>query len=132
MTTVKNQTTKYSALDVHWATIARQLQTTIGDPTTKDFLNIIEMSLLKDCGTTRKDILIAEGIFGPSGSGLKGKTTTPFTAHVWEDIIPVQDEILDNYHNVCLGVDLLFVKNHVSHHCLLIPVLHHHGSNCQC
>ena len=72
ITTVKDQKTKYCAVDICRATIARQLQTTIGDPTTKDLLDIIEKSPLKDCGAARKDILIAEVIFGPSGSGLKG------------------------------------------------------------
>ena len=95
------------ALDVRWAIFARQLQTTVGNPTTKDFLNIIEKIRLKGYGTTRKDILIAEDIFVPSGSGLKGKTTTPVTTHVREDIIPVPD---DNYRDVYLGVDILFIN----------------------
>ena len=47
LTTVKDQKTKYSNLDVCKATAARQLQVTIEEPTTKDFFKIIEKSLLK-------------------------------------------------------------------------------------
>ena len=109
-TTIKDQKTKYSALDVWRATISRQLQATIGDPTTKDFLDIIEKSILDDCGTIRKYILVAEDIIGPSGSRLKGKTTTPSTTHVRKDIIPAPGKILDNYQDVCLEVHHLFVN----------------------
>ena len=68
------------------------------------------MSLLKDCGTTCKDILIAEDIFGPSASGLKGKTTTTSTEVSREEIVPVPDEILDNYKDVCIEVDIHFIN----------------------
>ena len=66
----------------------------------------IEKSLIKDYGTTRKGILVVEDIFRSRGSGLKDKTNA---THVREDFIPVPDEILDNYKDICLGVDLLFV-----------------------
>ena len=75
-----------------------------------DFLKIIEKNLLKDRGTTQKNILIAEDIFGPRTSGLKEMTTITSTAQIWEENITVPDEILDNYKDVCLGVDILFIN----------------------
>ena len=54
--------------------------------------------------------MIAEDLFGPSASGLKGKTATTSTEHIREEIIPFPDEILDNYKDICLGVDILFIN----------------------
>ena len=110
-TPMKDPKTKYSALDIRRATPACQPQVTINEPITKDFLQIIKKSFLKYCGTTtRKDILITEDIFEPCWSSLKGKTPTYFPTHIREDNIPVPDEILDNYKNICLGEDIFFVK----------------------
>ena len=110
ITTVKDQKAKYSALDVRRATAARKLQATIGYPSIKEFIHIVETNLLNGCGTIRKDIMIAQDIFGTSGSILKGKTTTPSTTHLREDIIPIPDFIVDNYKGVTLCVDILYVN----------------------
>ena len=111
ITTVKNQKAKYSALDVRRATAARKLQGTIGHPSINEFIRIVESNLLNECGTSRKDILIAEDMFGTSGSILKGKTTTPSTTHLREEIIPIPDFVIDNYKEVTLCVDILYVNS---------------------
>ena len=110
ITTVKDQQAKYSALDIRRATAARKLQTTIGHPSIKEFIRIVETNLLNGCGTNRKDIMIAEDVFGTNGSGLKGKTTTPSTKHLREELIPIPDFIIDNYKEVTLCVDILYVN----------------------
>lgn len=50
--TTKDQEMKYSALDMRRARAARDLQHALANPTTPDFINIVEKNLLKDCGTT--------------------------------------------------------------------------------
>ena len=110
ITTVNNHKMKYSALDVRRADAARKLQATIGHPTTKQFIRIIETNLLEGCGTSRKDVTIAEHIYGPSRSALKGKTTTPTMGHVREEIEPIPDFVTDNYKQVTIGVDIMYVN----------------------
>ena len=107
---VKDQSMKYSALDMRRAKAARRLQTTIGHPTTKQLIKIVESNLLDGCGTHRKDIMIAEQVFGPNKAGLKGKTTTHQTEHLREELTPLPHFIMENYKSVTLCVDILYVN----------------------
>ena len=112
ITTVKDEQMKHSALDVRRAKAARKLQTTIGHPSNKELIKIIESNLLDGCGTTRRDVMNAERIFGPSGAALKGKTTTPSSAHLREDSIPIPDFVTDNYREITISADIIYV-NHI-------------------
>jgi hypothetical protein len=53
---------------------ARKIQNIIGRPSTKDFINIVNNNLLKNCPISDMDICNAEKIFGPNLVSLKGKT----------------------------------------------------------
>ena len=75
VSTVADKITKYSSSDYRAAELARKIQQTIGNPSTRDYLRIIDNRELPNVPVTRKDVLAAEDIFGPNLQALKGKTT---------------------------------------------------------
>ena len=60
---VNDNTKKNSNIDYSRAALARQIQKTIGRPSTKTFIGIIEQNLHVNCPITRRDVEIAEEIF---------------------------------------------------------------------
>jgi len=70
--TAENKKSKHTVNAYKHATIARELQKTIGRPSTQDFINIIEANLLHNCPVTKQDILLAEDKFDPDIGALKG------------------------------------------------------------
>ena len=52
---------------------ARKLYHIIGTPTIENFKALIKMNAIANCPVTVEDIKIAEKIFGPDISSLKGK-----------------------------------------------------------
>jgi hypothetical protein len=55
--TVANNKTKYTNADYLRASLARKIQTTIGRPSTTDFINIVEKKLLPNCPINRRETL---------------------------------------------------------------------------
>jgi hypothetical protein len=53
---------------------ARELQVTIGQPSTKEFIRLVSKNQLPNFLITKVDIAAAEYIFGPDLGTLKGKT----------------------------------------------------------
>ena len=62
---VEDKKFKYTVNSYKRAAIIRELQRTIGRPSTQDFITISEADLLKKFPVTKQDILIAQDIFGP-------------------------------------------------------------------
>ena len=54
---------------------AQELQVTVGHLLDKDFIKIPKASSLPNCPVTPQDVIIANKLFGPNISTLKGKTT---------------------------------------------------------
>jgi hypothetical protein len=54
---------------------ARKLYHIVGTPTMENFKALLQMNVIKNCPVTVEDINIAEKIFGPDVSSLKGKFT---------------------------------------------------------
>jgi hypothetical protein len=108
--TVADNKNKYTNRDYNRAVLARKIQTIIGRPNTRAYINIVENNLLKNCPVTRQDILAAEHIFGPDVGSLKGKTTrrtgTPVKIHNTD--IPAS--IMTQYKTVVLCGDIMFVN----------------------
>ena len=46
----------------------------VGTPTVENFKVLLKMNAIKNCPVTAEDITIAERIFGPDISNLKGKS----------------------------------------------------------
>eukprot|EP00536_Pseudo-nitzschia_multiseries_P016322 jgi/Psemu1/45756/gm1.45756_g len=105
ITTDKGKTEFYSNLDIWRADRARRLQETIGFPSTKEFLQMIDNNWIQNCGVTHRDIHIAEDIYGINTSIIKGKTVRRQPQHMQEDLFPIPPGILKHYQDITLGVD---------------------------
>jgi len=75
VTTVENNTNKYTVKEYSYAKKARDLQNIIGRPSTQDLFSYVDKNLIPNCPVSRQDILRAEDIFGPNIGSVKGKTT---------------------------------------------------------
>jgi hypothetical protein len=67
--TVDNIKSKYTNCDYFRAVLARNLQNIISRPSAQTYLAIIDKNQLHNCPISQKDILAAEGIFGPNLEG---------------------------------------------------------------
>jgi hypothetical protein len=108
--TVQDQMAKYSQRDVQRANLARKLQKTIGHPSIKQFMKIVKENQLPNCPIGTDDILVAEDIFGPSVSGLKGKTVRSTPMAVSDTYEPLPPGIVEKYQSVTLAFDLMYVN----------------------
>ena len=108
--TVENKRLNYSNRDYSQAVLAQNLQQTIGHPSLKSFLKIIDNNLLKNCSITRRDIMIAKDIFGPDVGDLKGKTVRNSPAPVKVPVTSIPEPIMSHYRNVVLASDIMFVN----------------------
>jgi hypothetical protein len=110
VTTVTNKADQYTRKEYVRAEKARELQITIGCPSTKDLLNIINNNLLNNFPVNRADVIAANNIFGADLGSLKGKTTR-------EKVSPVNlvrnylpKEIMNRHRSVTLCIDIMFVN----------------------
>jgi len=71
--TVEENRKGYTARQQKDAYVARKLYRVMGFPTVENFKRIIRQHIIKNCPVTVKDIEIAEDIYGPSVSAMKGK-----------------------------------------------------------
>ena len=62
ITTVNGQKEYYSDIDIRRAKAARKLQETMGYPSKRAFLHMIDNNLIKNCPVTRRDVMIAQDI----------------------------------------------------------------------
>ena len=108
--TVSDNKSNFSNVDYSRAVLARQIQKTIGRPSTRTFINIIEKKLLANCPVTRRDIEIAEEIFGPDVGSLKGKTVRRGGERVNTHLVDIPATVMSHYKNVTLAGDIMFVN----------------------
>ena len=71
--TVEGNKQQYSDLDVRRADKARKLQETVGFPTSKALVKMLDMKLIGNSDVTRRDVMNAEAIYGKHSSIVKGK-----------------------------------------------------------
>ena len=89
---------------------ARELYHNVGSPTVDNFKALVKMNLIKNCPVTVEDINIAEKIFGPAMSTLKGKTTCQTPKAVIRDEIELPDELKNMNHEVDLCIDVMYIN----------------------
>ena len=89
------------------ATIARALQHNLSFPTVENFKAIVQANGIRNCPITVEDIANAEKIFGPSVSGLKGKTKRRKPKAAEETFVPIPKELLKNNQQLDLCVDVM-------------------------
>ena len=111
ITTVNQQKQYYSNLDIRRADKARKLQETLGFPSTKSFLHMIDNNLIMNCPVTRRDVLVAEDIYGINPNLVKGKSVRKQPKHAREDTLSsLSPKILKNYGDVTLSIDVTSVN----------------------
>jgi hypothetical protein len=98
------------------AEACRLLQEKCGFPSDTDFINAIENSKISNIDFGRRDVKITDEIYGSSAGAAIGKMKHPKKGHkmerVTEDTIsPVPSSVLENYKNIHLDIDLLFIND---------------------
>ena len=122
ITTVEGQKKQYSDLDVKQATRARKLQNTLGFPSLQAYMNMVDNNLILNCPVTRRDIAIAQDIFGVNVNEVLGKTVRRQPGYVREEVLPVPPTILKNYgDSITISIDIFHVNDikffrSISHH----------------
>jgi hypothetical protein len=107
---VDDNRSDYTNDDCSRAVLAHQLKMIIGKPSTRTFTKIVENNLLPNCPVTQRDIMMAEDIIGPDVGSLKGKSTRRGTDHVAINLIEIPTSIMNQYKNIILGGDIMFVN----------------------
>jgi hypothetical protein len=81
----------------------------VGTPTMENFKSLLQMNVIKNCPVTVNDINIAEKIFGPDVSSLKGKSTRRKPKPVRKDLIEIPAELIMKHHDIELCMDTMYV-----------------------
>jgi len=108
--TVKENKIWYTPRQIEWANLARKLYHAIGSPSIEAFKGILRGNMIKNCPVTIADVDIAERIYGPSISTLKGKTTQQTPKPVIVDEVEIPPELLINHRKIELYMDTMFVN----------------------
>ena len=111
LTTVEKEKKLFSTLDVKRATLARYIQDCLCLPSDEDFANGLETGGIKECGVSRRNINIANAIFGPNKHSVQGKTVQRTNNMPREDyVLGVPPSILKHYSEVTIGIDVMHVN----------------------
>ena len=91
---VRDNKKNYTNNDYRRTLQARELQITMGRPSTGTFIAALKSNGLMNCPVTPGDVEAAEHIFGPDIGSLKGKTTRRNPPIIDSPITPVPTEVL--------------------------------------
>ena len=107
---VEENLTKYTQRDINKAKDARKFQVIFNNISTPKLLNIVDTNQVRGLSITREDVKRAETIYGPNVYALKGKTTNRKVDHVVVPITRIPKEILKDYKNITLCIDVMFIN----------------------
>ncbi len=110
VSTVAENHLSYTQKQFKHAKEACKLYHTIGMPTVANFKVLLHTNFIKNCPVTVKDVTIAEKIFGPSVSRLKGKSTQRKPNVVTTDVIDIPRELIEKNRKVELCMDTMFIN----------------------
>jgi hypothetical protein len=82
----------------------------VGTPTIETFKTLLKMNAIRNCPVTTEDVNIAEKIFGPNMSSLKGKSTCQKSTPVREDTVKIPEELIANNREIELCIDIMYVN----------------------
>ena len=109
--TVEGQSAKYSNIDTNRALAARNLQEILASPSNCDLANAVDNNVIGRNGFTRRDIKLANEIYGRDVAALKRKTTKKGSKMQNEDeVTDLPAHIIKNYSSVSLYIDVMHVN----------------------
>ena len=108
--TVKENRRNYTNNDYLRALRARELQITMGRPSTSTFVNLLQKNGIANCPVTPADVKAAEYIFGPDVGSLKGKTTRRSPPIVDSPVMGIPADVMKRYQKVTICVDIMYVN----------------------
>ena len=79
-------------------------------PTVENFIALLHMNTIQNCPVMVEDVKIAERIFGPDMSSLKGKSTRRKPKPVRKDLVEIPAEITEKHHDIELCMDTMFIN----------------------
>ena len=94
MDTVEENKSGFSQRQFERAKIERKLYHVVGSPTVEAFKAILKGNVIRNCPVTSEDVYLAQKIFGPAISALKGKTTRQTPKVVVSDEIAIPPELI--------------------------------------
>eukprot|EP00980_Cylindrotheca_fusiformis_P016549 scaffold4962_cov112-Cylindrotheca_fusiformis.AAC.3 len=71
---------------------------------------LIRQNLVKNCPITIEDVKLAEKIFGPDISTIKGKSTRPRPQAVIDDYIEIPEELTMHHQDLVMCMDIMFIN----------------------
>ena len=89
---------------------ARELQITVGRPSTATFVDLLKRNIVANSPVTPANVEAAEHIFGPDIGSLKGKTMRRNPLIVDSPVSPIPANILKWYQKVTLCVDIMYIN----------------------
>jgi hypothetical protein len=107
VSTVKENHLGYTECKYQCAKVARKVYHLVGAPTIENFKHILRVGGIWNCDLTPQDVEIAEKIFGPDVSELKGKSTRRKPKIVKYDMIAVPCELKQRL--LELAIDIMFI-----------------------
>jgi len=110
MDTVEENKSGFSQRQFERAKIARKLYHVVGSPTVEAFKAILKGNVIRNCPVTSEDVYLAQKIFGPAISALKGKTTRQTPKVVVSDEIAIPPELISKNRHIILCMDTMFVN----------------------
>ena len=108
--TVAENRKGYTQRQFERAKRARALYHTIGTPTVRNFKALLRMNVIQNCPVTVDDVNMAEKIFGPDKSSLKGKSTRKKPTVVKHDLVEIPKEVRIKHKELDLCMDTMFVN----------------------
>ena len=108
--TVDENKIVYTKRQMERAKVARKLYHIVGSPTLEAFKAMLKSNIIKNCPVTAADVDIAEKIYGPVISNLKGKTTRQTPKPVVANEVMIPSELLMKHRQIELCMDTMFVN----------------------
>jgi hypothetical protein len=109
VSTVKQQREGYTNREYHAAKLARQIQEAAGAQSLTSFLYAVDNNVFRNLPITRRDVINAETIFGPSIASLKGRTVRHKPDAVPTPHFTIPPEILRRHQTITLASDIFTI-----------------------
>ena len=112
VTTVSENMKGYTLRQREHAKAVRKLYHNVGTPTIESFkaLLTVRSNIIQNCPVTIEDVTIADKIYGPDISSLKGKSTRRKPKPVKKDTIEIPKELIAKNHDIDLCIDTMFMN----------------------